>query len=206
MTYPDDQDEDQGGQEPGPGWLQPLNGGHVSPLGPGRPHSMQTRSPQLAPLNAGAPTVRPMNAGGAAYYAPAAGPSENANGASAFAMGDTSRGNGGSPNVAAPTYGGPFGNYTGSSGQGPHQVRISTRPAQVTTPTQGEALESFIASHQPQQGGGQQGQQGGQQGQQADEAESAETEGAGEAAGVEGASAAGAGGAAEGIELAAAFL
>lgn len=197
--YQDAQDE----QGPGPGWVQPGNGGHVSPLGPGRPHSMQTRSPQLAPLNAGGPSVQAMNAGGAAFFAPAAGPSENANGASAFAMGDTSRGNGGSPNVVHTPYSGPFGNYTGSSRQGPHQVGISTRPAQVTTPTQGAALQSFIASHQQgQQGGGQQGQQGGghQQGQSANEAEANTTEGAGEAAGLEGA--AGAGGAAEGVEMA----
>lgn len=203
MTYPNEQPQDDE-QGPGPGWLQPLNGGTASPLGPGRPHSVQVRSPQAGPLNAGGPAVRPINAGGAAFFAAPAGPSENANGASAFAMGNTSRGNAGSPNVASPTYS-PFGNYTGNSGQGPHQVRVSTSPAEPTMPTQGEALESFIASHQTQQGGGQQqGQQGG--GQQADEAEAGTTEGAGEAAGVEGAGAAGASGAAEGVELAAMFL
>ena len=126
-----------------------------------------------------------------------------------MAMGSTSQGNGGSPNVVHTRYGGPFGNYSGNP-QPPRPAAMPSLDSPAPAPLQKQgALDIFneqLAARQASQGGG---QQGGQQGQQADEAggaaEGEAAEGA-EAAGVEGAGAAGAGGAAEGVELAAMFL
>ena len=209
MTPDEPQDEQGGGEYQSPAYLNQTqfsrprpanggdftqsNGGQYPALGPS--HLLSTSRP---------PQPRAGNGGGAAFFAPQAAPGQDAGGAIATAIGSTSAGNGGAPNVVHTPYGGPFGNYSGNP-QPPRPAAIPTGSPEITTPRQGEALDSFMASHQPQQGGG---QQGGQQGQQADEAEAG---GAAEGEAAEGAEAAesagaGAGGAAEGLELAAAFL
>ena len=184
---------------------RPANGGNLGPMrtavGGDQPPAGPARL--LAARPPTPPELRTPNAGGRAFMAPPAGPSDNANGAFALAMGSQSPGNGGSPSVQAQQYS-PFGNYTGSSGQGPHQagIQLGGSPT-IQTPNQGGALESFIGSHQPQQGG-QQGQQGGPQQGGADEAEEGEAAGAGAEAGA--GEAAGAGAEAGGAEIAAMFL
>ncbi len=145
-------------------------GGDIPPAGPAR--LLAARSPQ-AP----------------------AGPDPNR--AYAMSMATQAKPNGGGPSVNPTPYGGPFGSYTGRSGQGPRQARVPSSPASITQPQQGAALESFMAQHPAQRGGQgpQQSPQGGQQSGGPAEDESAEA-GAGEAAeaGAEGAGA----GAAEG--------
>lgn len=98
--------------------------------------------------------------------------------------------------IQATPQGGAFGSYTGRSADaGPHQAGVRfSGSAQISQPTQGEALSSFISMHSPAQrtGGGQQqgGQQSGPQSSgpaedEAPEAADAAEAGAGEAAGAD---------------------
>ena len=136
------------------------NGGNMAPVGPA--HLLAARPPTP-------PELRTPNAGGRAFMAPPAGPSDNANGAFAFAPTMASKGNAGSPNVQAQAYS-PFGNYSGNP-QPPRPASVGA-PAEPMQPPKSGALDDFMARHAPQQGGGPQGgprQQGG-----ADEAEEGE--------------------------------
>lgn len=190
----DDDQEYQGPAESGPSWApRSANGGNMTPLGPA--HLLSTRPPALPP------EMRSPNGGGRAYSPPPAQPGINAGGASAFALGSTSAGNGGSPNVQPQAYS-PFGNYSGTP-QAPRHANIPTgSPAPMQSPRSG-ALDDFLARHAPQQGGG--GQQGGGPQQQGG-ADEDEAEGAGAAEGASAAEAGEAGAEAGGAEVAALFL
>ncbi len=150
---------------PGPSWApRPANGGNAAPMRTAVGGDIPPAGPSrlLAARPPTPPEMRPLNGGGRAFMTPAAGPSENGGGAFAYAPTMASKGNGGSPNVQAQQYQ-PFGSYTGSSGQGPHQVALSTAPPTITQPPKSGALDMFMAQHQPQQGGGGGQQQGPQQ-------------------------------------------
>ncbi len=208
---PDDyQDDEQGGGDypaylnqtqfsrpANGGNLAGSNGGQLQPAGPG--HLLAASQP---------PQPSTPDAGGRAYFAPQAGPGENAGGAFAIAGPGFTYGkpNAGGPSVA-PSF--QWDDYSGSP-RPPRPAAMPSLDSPAPAPLQKQgALDMFMEQHaarQASQGGGQQGG-----GQQADEAEGGAAEGEGaaegaEAAGVEGAGAAGAGGAAEGAELAAAFL
>lgn len=112
----------------------------------------------------------------------------------AYAMSQP-KSNAGGPSVQGQAYS-PFGNYTGRSADaGPHQAGVRfSGSAQISQPTQGEALSSFISMHSPAQRTGGGPQQGGQQSgpqssgpaeDEAPEADAGAEVGAGEAAGAD---------------------
>lgn len=158
---------DQNEQQPDEGY-RPANGGNaIDQMRPAIGGNIPAAGPHTA-LAARSP-VAPMISGGA------------------YAM--PSKPNAGGPSVQEQVSGGFYGNYTGrGENAGPRPARVMSRSAQISTPVQGAALESFLSEH-PKQQGGQQGPQqssGPQQGpaEEAPEAaEGAEAAGAGAAEG-----------------------
>ena len=204
----DEQYEDaaQAAQGPGPSWApRPANGGNIGPMRTAVGGDMPPAGPAriLAARPPIPPELRTPNAGGRAFFGAPAGPGENAGGAFAYAPTMAAKGNGGVPDVPAPTYGGPFGNYTGGAPT-PRPASVGAPAEPMQLPKQG-ALDLLFAQHgQP---GARQDEQQGQQG-GGRPSEGAAEGAAGEAeAGAEGAGAAeAAGGAAAGGEAGAATL
>ena len=203
MSYPDEPQDEQGGEYQSPAYLnqtqfsrpRPANGGDLAGSNGG---GYPAAGPAHLLAASRPPQLSKPDGGGTTYFAASASPGQDAGGAFASMSSPTfgqTRPNAGGPNVTPQQYS-PFGNY--APHQAPRPAALPTGSPEITTPRQGQALDMFMEQHaarQASQGGGQQGQQqGGQQAEDEAERGAAEGEAAGaEAGAAEGAAEGGAG-------------